>query len=169
MSALKTSNNLKQLGIAIHNHHIATTQRSLNALVARGVSLQGARQFLGGEVVTGPGDRHLLAAMMGELAAAQNSSATAMLLPAIQQAREAARQKPAPARHGSGWMVAILPYMEQDILSPVSKRQFAAGLPVSDANDRAALTDVMIAALERAGSTHSGGVNVLFGDGSVRF
>lgn len=139
-----TNSNLKQSRLR-HGSHAATRHRAVTALVARGVSLQGAKEFLAGDVVTGPGDRQRLPRVIGELTAESNTSAIALLLPAVQQAREAARS-PRGARSDSGrWSIAILPYLERAGMSPTGRQQFVAGLPVNDAGDRALLAQAVTA------------------------
>lgn len=52
------THNLKQMGLATHN--LPATHRVIATLVARGVSPEGARQFLDGEAVLSSADRHRL-------------------------------------------------------------------------------------------------------------
>ena len=60
-----------------------------------GISVQGIQQFLGGESVTNVGDRHKLAAKVGELLDPKQVlpvGHAVLLLPAVQSAREAERR-----------------------------------------------------------------------------
>lgn len=98
-----------------------------------GLSFGGACQFLEGYIVNDPKDRRILAnAMLKGLgfAATGGETAIGLLLPAVQAAREAAKQ--------------IQP---RSILSAAGALQFLSGDPVSDPNDRkllALLVEVQI-------------------------
>jgi hypothetical protein len=139
-----TNNNMKQPRLR-HGSHAATRNRTVTALVARGVSLQGAKEFLAGDVVTGPGDRQRLPRVIGELTAGSSTTAIALLLPAVQQAREAARRPRAAQADSRRWRSAILPYLERAGISPTGRQQFVEGLPVNDEGDRALLAQAVMA------------------------
>jgi hypothetical protein len=88
-----------------------------------GISVQGIQQFLGGESVTNVGDRHKLAAKVGELLDSKQVlpvGRAALLLPAVQSAREATRRA----------------QKLQDLgLSTTGAQQSVAGLPMNGADD----------------------------------
>ena len=88
------------------------------------VSFQGIQQFLGGESVTNVGDRQKLAAILGKLLDSKQVlpvGHAALLLPAVQSAREAARRAQKLRDLG---------------LSATGAQQFVAGLPMNGADDR---------------------------------
>lgn len=95
-----------------------------------GLSFGGACQFLEGSIVNDPKDRRILAnAMLKGLgfSATGGETAIALLLPAVQAAREAAKQ--------------IQP--RSNLLFP-GALQFLSGDPVSDPNDRKRLAELHI-------------------------
>lgn len=122
-------------------------QAATSFLQRSGISVQGIQQFLGGESVTNIGDRHKLAAKVGELLDLNQVlpvGHAAMLLPAVQSAREATRRA----------------QKLQDLgLSATGAQQFVAGLPTNGADDRQILPQIVIAALRSAPTAHGGGYN----------
>jgi prepilin-type processing-associated H-X9-DG protein len=119
--------------------------------------MQGAQQLLAGQLVTNPSDRQHLAGIIDTLVAEQTPNAVALLLPAVQAAREAVRATCGRQNlHHLG-------------LSAVGGHELSAGLPVTRAEDRQNLGLAVIAALGGQHSTHPGAVNFAMCDGSVRF
>jgi len=100
-----------------------------------GISFQGIQQFLGGEGVTNVGDRQKLATKVGELLDPKQVLAVgraALLLPAVQSAREVTRRAQKLQDMG---------------LSAMGAQQFVGGLPMNGADDRQILPQIVIAAL----------------------
>jgi prepilin-type processing-associated H-X9-DG protein len=135
----------------------AAKQPVKQALLSRGVSMQGTQQLLAGQVVTNPGDRQHLARIIDTLVAEQTPSAVALLLPAVQSAREAVRATCGRQK------------LHQLGLSAVGGHELFAGLPVTRADDRQALGFATMAALGGRSSTHTGAANFATCDGAVRF
>jgi len=119
------------------------------------VSVLGAKQFLDGEIVTNPEDRRTLAGIVGgllDLKQGQPVSQVALLLPAVQAAREAARRKQKLQELG---------------ISAAGAHQFVSGLSVASNEDRQFLGHLVIAASRGAVAGHSGGINELTLDDSA--
>ena len=111
------------------------------------ISFQGIQQFLGGEGVTNVGDRQKLATKVGELLDPKQVLAVgraALLLPAVQSAREATRRAQKLRDLG---------------LSATGAQQFVTGLPMNGADDRKILPQIVLAALGSAPVAHAGGYN----------
>jgi hypothetical protein len=121
-----------------------------NALVRLGVSGLGAYQLMRGQVVTGTEDRRRLAGIIGvllDLKAGQKVSGVALLLPAVQAAREAARR---------------MQKLQEVGLSAAGAHQFITGLPVTNMEDRQALGLALSSAIsESHGGYKGGGYNQL--------
>lgn len=116
------------------------------------ISFQSIQQFLGGESVTNVVDRYKLAAKVGELLDEKQVLAVgraALLLPAVQSAREATRR--AQKFQGLG-------------LSATGAQLFVAGLPMNDVDDRQILAQIVAAALRSALTAHGGGYNQMMLD-----
>lgn len=117
-----------------------------------GLSPAGADQLASGAVVNDPKDRKALAgAVLKKLGftAGDSSRAIALLLPAIQQAREAARRSGSVADGTSNTMM-LLPAVQKireaasrSGLSHAGAVQLLSGSPVSDPADRAALAQII--------------------------
>jgi hypothetical protein len=129
-----------------HSLSLGDRQAVTSFLQRSGISFQGIQQFLGGEGVTNVGDRHKLAAKVGELLDPRVLPVghAAPLLPAVQSAREATRRA----------------QKLQDLgLSVTGAQQFVGGLPMNGADDRQILPQTVIAALRSALTAHGGGYN----------
>ena len=138
-------NNLKNTGITLDNYPSEAKQPVKAFLLTRGISEQGARQFLSGEAVSDASDRHQLAVSIGLLMDAkggQKGILIGLLLPAVQNLAQS-RQK-----------------LQKLGVSALGAYQFLAGQPVTNADDRQTLGLVVIAQF--------GDGSVRFGDGSVR-
>lgn len=112
-----------------------------------GISAQGIQQVLGGENVANAGDRHKLAAIVGELLDPKQVVPVGhviMLPPAVQSAREATRR--AHKLQALGF-------------SATGAQQLVAGLPMNSADDRQILPQIVVAALRGALAAHGGGYN----------
>jgi len=122
-------------------------QATVSFLQRSGVSAQGLRQVLVGQSVTNVGDRHKLAAIVGELLDTKQvlpAGHGALLLPAVQSAREATRRTQKLQAFG---------------LSVIGSQQVVAGLPMNGADDRQLLLQIVIAAIRSALTGHGGGYN----------
>jgi hypothetical protein len=130
-----------------HSLSLSDRQVVTSFLQRSGISVQGIQQFLGGESVANVGDRHKLAAKVGELLDAKQVlpvGHAALLLPAVQSAREVTRRALKLQNLG---------------FSCTSAQQFIAGLPMNGADDRQILPQIVIAALRSALGPHGGGYN----------
>ena len=119
-------------------------QAAASFLQRSGVSIQGSQQFLGGESVTNVGDRHKLPSTLGKLLDAKQvlpAGRAALLLPAVQPAREATRRAQKLRDLG---------------LSATGAQQLVAGLPMNGADDRQILLQIVFAALGSALVAHGG-------------
>lgn len=117
-------------------------QAATSFLQRSAISTQGIQQFLGGESVTNVGDRHKLAAILGKLLDSKQVlpvGHAALLLPAVQSAREAARRAQKLRDLG---------------LSATGAHQFVAGLPMNGADDRKILPQIVFVALGGALAPH---------------
>jgi hypothetical protein len=122
-------------------------QAATSFLQRSAVSMQGIEQFLGGESVTNVGDRHKLAAIVGELLDSKQVlpvGHAALLLPAVQSVREAVRRAQKLRDLG---------------LSATGAQQFVAGLPMNGADDRKILPQILFVAFGGALVPHGGGYN----------
>lgn len=119
--------------------------RVASFLQQSGVSLLGAQQFLEDKIVSNPGDRQRLARIINvllDLSAGQSVSEVALLLPAVQAAREAARSMQKLRELG---------------LSAGGAHQVITGLPVTNAEDRQAIGLVLIFTVSASPHRHKGG------------
>jgi len=119
--------------------------RVASFLQQSGVSLLGAQQFLEGKIVSNAGDRQRLGRIINvllDLSAPQSVSEIALLLPAVQAAREAARSYQKLQELG---------------LSAAGAQQVITGLPVTNAEDRQALGLVLIFTVSASPQRHKGG------------
>jgi hypothetical protein len=123
-------------------------QAAASFLQRSGVSVLGAKQFLDGEIVANPEDRRTLAGIVGgmlDLKQRQPVSQVALLLPAVQAAREAARKQK----------------LQELGVSAAGAHQFVSGLAVANNGDRQVLGHLVMAASRGAVAGHSGGMNEL--------
>ena len=125
-------------------------QAATSLLQRSGVSVPSIRQFLGGQAVANAGDRYRLAGIVGALLDLEQAlpvGHVALLLPAVQAAREAARRA----------------QKLQDLgLTAAGAQQFVAGLPMTGADDRQFLPQIVVAALGGALPYRGGGYNEMF-------
>lgn len=138
---------LRQLGLALQHDQTAQSA-ALSALVGRRVSPLAARQLLAGEPITALADRQRLGGVLNELTGGQKTSRIALLLPAVQAAREAARSSSPLQELG---------------LSAMGATQVASWLPISLREDRKLLATLLIAALGRPTPGGGGGNDILVG------
>jgi prepilin-type processing-associated H-X9-DG protein len=130
-------------------------------LLGRGISIAGVRQLLAGNVVTNASDRQLLAQTVTQqldIAAVENGRLEmGLLVPAVQKVRMASA-----GVNNEPLTLAL----ERLGLSAAGAKQVLAGLPISNTDDRLLLA-VPTSAAPR--SRHTGGVNAMLMDGSVRY
>src|SRR5215208_2462990 len=125
----------------------ATGKQQLFSSSGRLFPFRASSSFLGGESVTNVGDRQKLAAILGKLLDSMQVlpvGHAALLLPAVQSAREAARRAQKLRDLG---------------LSAVGAQQFVAGLPMNGADDRKILPQIVFVALGSALVSHGAGYN----------
>jgi hypothetical protein len=123
----------------------ANLVRVASFLQQSGVSLLGAQQFLENKIVSNAGDRQRLARIINallDLSAPKSVSEIALLLPAVQAAREAARSNQKLQELG---------------LSAAGAHQLITGLPVTNAEDRQALGLLLIFTVSASPHMHKGG------------
>ena len=126
----------------------STSARLTDVLVRRGLSATGVRELLAAEPVTTLADRRALIGVVADaldLVADAGTSPVALLVPAVQAAREAARRTRSPGGSLTTGHVALL---QQLGMSPQAVRQLVTAMPVSDADGRYVLTQIAHAARE---------------------